>query len=71
MPIYEYYCPRCEDKFEALLSLRAAEKGEQPACPKCGEPKVARVFSRFAAGTSGTPGSGSYCPPSAGPGCCG
>lgn len=65
MPIYEYYCPRCEQKFEALQSLRAAENGEQPPCPKCGEQRVARVFSRFAAGTSSSSGSGPFCPPMA------
>lgn len=71
MPIYEYYCPRCEQKFEAFQSLRAAENGEQPPCPKCGGRQVARVFSRFAAGASSSSDSGSFCPPSAGPGCCG
>lgn len=71
MPIYEYYCPHCEEKFEALQSLRAAEGGEIPPCPKCGERRVARVFSRFAAGAGSSPGPGSFCPPSAGPGCCG
>lgn len=70
MPIYEYYCPTCEGTFEILQSLGAAENGKQPACPKCGERKVARVFSRFAAGTSKSR-AGLVCPPSAGPGCCG
>ena len=70
MPIYEFYCPRCEKTFEAYASLRAAEEGWQPACPECGEENVARIFfSRFAVGASA--GSGGGCSPSAGPGCCG
>ena len=71
MPIYEYYCPHCGKRFESLVSVRAAENGQQPACPHCAEPEVIRIFSRFATGTSRSSGSGSGCPPSAGPSCCG
>jgi putative FmdB family regulatory protein len=71
MPIYEYCCPECGKRFEALVSVHTAEKGQQPACPHCGEPEVIRIFSRFATGTSRSPSSGSGCPPSAGPSCCG
>lgn len=69
MPIYEYYCPMCEKKFEALVSLRSAENGWQPACPQCGGDGVIRVFSRVAVRAAGSFSGG--CPPSAGPGCCG
>lgn len=34
MPLYEYYCGRCDEVFEALRPLR---ESEQPApCPACG-----------------------------------
>ena len=35
MPLYEYYCERCDDLFEALRPLR---ESEAPApCPNCGQ----------------------------------
>ncbi len=34
MPLYEYYCQRCDSVFEALRSLR--ESDEAVPCPKCG-----------------------------------
>jgi putative FmdB family regulatory protein len=34
MPLYEYYCERCDKVFEALRSLR---QSDQPSpCPVCG-----------------------------------
>ncbi len=36
MPIYEYYCAKCNTEFEAL---RPASKATEPvACKTCGEP---------------------------------
>lgn len=35
MPLYEYYCERCDGVFEALRSL---EQSDAPSlCPECGE----------------------------------
>lgn len=44
MPLYEYECPQCQTRFEAIL--HAAEK-EEPECPDCGEP-ARRLLSGFA-----------------------
>ena len=44
MPIYEYVCSRCEQKFELLKSMSQA--GEAVPCPRCGG-KAGRVLSRF------------------------
>jgi putative FmdB family regulatory protein len=44
MPIYEYTCPGCDLKFEVLH--RSGEE-EKPACPKCGNRQVLRLFSVF------------------------
>ena len=52
MPIYEYECPCCREKFEKLQ--RRAE--EQPACPRCGKP-AQRSVSVFA-GATATAGGG-------------
>ena len=34
MPLYEYYCEKCTEVFEALRSVSASE--EPAICPKCG-----------------------------------
>jgi putative FmdB family regulatory protein len=47
MPIYEYACPKCRVIFN-FLSKRI-QPGRLPVCPKCGNPKLARQMSRFAA----------------------
>jgi len=53
MPLYEYYCQRCNAKFELL---RPMSRGDDPApCPK-GHPGAARVMSVFAAVTKDAAG---------------
>ena len=44
MPIYEFYCPRCEQEFEQLV----IKKDEKVTCPKCDCAKVTRLLSGFA-----------------------
>jgi putative FmdB family regulatory protein len=43
MPVYDFKCDRCGERFEA-----ATRPGERPACPVCGAPDVERVYSAFA-----------------------
>jgi putative FmdB family regulatory protein len=44
MPIYEYSCRKCGNRFEHL----ARRIGEAPpACPSCGTPKPRKEFSSF------------------------
>lgn len=45
MPIYEYYCPECKEKFEKLCRFSQAD--EAAACPKCKHTSK-RVISKFA-----------------------
>ena len=45
MPIYEYFCPGCDLKFELLRSLSQAN--EEASCPRCNN-TAERVFSTFA-----------------------
>ena len=33
MPIYEYFCPKCESKFELLRSISKSD--EDAECPEC------------------------------------
>ena len=45
VPIYEFSCKTCAERFEELVSASAAE---EVACPGCGSSEVERVFSTFA-----------------------
>ncbi len=51
MPIYEYYCDKCDETFETLVFGK-----EQPACPKCGKADVKRVMSACGFFTKGSGG---------------
>jgi putative FmdB family regulatory protein len=42
MPIYEYRCLKCDQRFEEYLST--SDK-PAPPCPKCQEKKVERLWS--------------------------
>jgi putative FmdB family regulatory protein len=44
MPIYEYRCESCDERFEEL----AAHSAPPPACPRCSSSEVVRVYSTFA-----------------------
>jgi putative FmdB family regulatory protein len=47
MPIYEYRCESCGDKFEKLV--RRAEEALEAGCPACGEKHLEQQYSTFAA----------------------
>jgi putative FmdB family regulatory protein len=47
MPIYEYACPKCRVVFNFLS--RRVDPSHLPVCPKCGNKKMARQMSGFAA----------------------
>jgi putative FmdB family regulatory protein len=68
MPIYEYCCPTCGNKFQKLQSMSA----DGSDCPVCEQPanRAISVFasvtrSEFAGGQAGPPA------PLGGGGCCG
>jgi putative FmdB family regulatory protein len=46
MPLYEYYCPVCDDKFELLRPMSFATK---PATCPAGHDDAERVVSVFSA----------------------
>lgn len=59
MPLYEFYCPECQKKFEKLCRSLV----DKYDCPACGEPSR-RVLSLFRRGKGnsmdfGSMGSGS------------
>jgi putative FmdB family regulatory protein len=45
MPIYEYKCGKCGEKFEFKLSILHNKKSIK--CPKCGAEDPERVYSPF------------------------
>jgi len=47
MPIYEYRCESCGNKFEKLV--RSTSVAGNAACPGCGETRVRQEHSTFAA----------------------
>lgn len=47
MPIYEYQCESCGDKFEKLV--RRTEDAIEAGCPSCGEKHLRQEYSTFAA----------------------
>lgn len=51
MPIYEFYCPGCEFKFELLLPL--SKSSEAASCPRCHN-GAQRVMSSFACPSGGS-----------------
>lgn len=55
MPIYEYICDDCTEKFSLLQSISAASNGT--ACPKCSSKKTRKVVSAFCCSSS-DPGGG-------------
>ena len=50
MPIYEYECAACGERFELRRDL--ADNDSEIKCPKCGVPNPRRVFSMFNTGTA-------------------
>jgi len=51
MPLYEYECSKCGEKFELRRSL--ADKDSDINCPKCGAKAPKRVLSLFSTTSSG------------------
>ena len=52
MPIYEYRCKKCGEKFEKLV--RFGTSTSEIECPECGGRKVEKLISAFSARMSST-----------------
>ena len=57
MPIYEFECDECSEKFELLLGLHYDPK--EVRCPKCKAAGSRRLMSGFS--SSGSRSTGSSC----------
>ncbi|MGD1071664.1 MAG: zinc ribbon domain-containing protein [Bryobacteraceae bacterium] len=64
MPIYEYACESCGNKFEKLV--RRSEDVLESGCPSCGQKHLKQEYSTFAARAS----AGNPAPSPAGMGGC-
>jgi putative FmdB family regulatory protein len=51
MPLYEYVCRACHERFEVLQ--RIGDGAEGVRCPECGAPEPERKLSTFAATVGG------------------
>ena len=49
MPIYEYECRACGNRFEAIVRMN-----DSPACPSCKSEDLERLISMFAVDAPGT-----------------
>jgi len=54
MPLYEYICLKCQQRFEALVKTNQAEV----VCPRCQSHQVKKLISSFGIGGSGRRGKG-------------
>lgn len=57
MPLYEYECQNCHERFTVLQPV--GESSENVRCPYCDSDDVKRVFSPFAS-LFGSSGGGSW-----------
>jgi putative FmdB family regulatory protein len=48
MPIYEYSCEACGNRFEKLMRRSDAESASAAACPSCGKQDLKQEYSTFA-----------------------
>jgi len=66
MPIYEYRCSECGERFDKWVRSMCCE--EETRCPKCGSPRVKKSVSLL--GKSGSTSGGAFtdssCAPTSG-----
>lgn len=67
MPIFDFECSDCGNKFDLLIANKDKDKAQ---CPKCGSSNVKQLLSVFATTSSGSSSSQGSCQscPSAGSG---
>jgi putative FmdB family regulatory protein len=64
MPLFEYKCEQCGEKFEELVT----NSDEKVVCPKCGSISAQKQMSSFAAKAAGASSSFDSAPSCAGSG---
>lgn len=59
MPVFEYKCSDCNEKFEVLH--KSSVLTEEITCPKCNSTKNKKLFSAFSASVAGSSVSNDSC----------
>ena len=59
MPVFEYKCTNCNNKFEVLH--KSSINTEEVTCPNCNSSKNKKLFSAFNASVESSSYSGSSC----------
>ncbi len=57
MPMYEYECRKCKERFEVLQKVH--EDNSSVCCPKCNADMPERLLSAFCSGSPKSSASGS------------
>jgi putative FmdB family regulatory protein len=52
MPIYEYTCPQCNNKFEVFCKIKDIKSSKE--CPECKNKKCKKIISNSSFILSGT-----------------
>ncbi|MBI4278398.1 MAG: zinc ribbon domain-containing protein [Armatimonadetes bacterium] len=68
MPLYEYVCGECGQRFEQLVW--SSKDADQVSCTSCGASKVRRLISVFATASASEKHSHAADAPPCGPNCC-
>jgi putative FmdB family regulatory protein len=58
MPIYEYRCKNCDQRFEAIRPIN--DRARNVTCPECGRSAAERLPSTFAATGACGPAAGGF-----------
>lgn len=69
MPIYEYQCAECGEKFEVRRSI--GEGRSEVTCPKCNAPNAKRLISSFFSPNASASGTADMSCPTCSTGTCG
>lgn len=51
MPVYEYVCKDCKQRFEAILTIKEHES-KQVSCPRCNSRNIEQDVAEFSVVTS-------------------
>ena len=52
MPLYEYFCKKCDKSFTITMSIAEHEKKKKVKCPECKGTNITPQFGSFYAKTS-------------------
>ena len=54
MPLYEYYCDKCDHAFDEILTVSNRNEPTKQPCPECGAMEVCKGVSETTMGVDAT-----------------